>query len=75
MSMTDNELTEHLHEHHGIDVNVAREVIGVRPGGEDPQSVTVTTQTAYLRGFHDGLHGRVDADELPGLGHEREVGR
>lgn len=50
--MESEQLVEHLSETHGIAPSVAREVIG--------------TEEAYLRGFHDGLHGRVDADDLEG---------
>ena len=55
-------LTHHLTDDHGIDQRVAREVIAGTTGG-------VIEDEDYLRGFHDGLHGRVQADDLDEPGH------
>jgi hypothetical protein len=63
--MTNEELMEHLHVDHGIDKKVAYEVIGVALS----EQVGVFNSESYLRGFHDGMHGRVDADDLEGVGH------
>ena len=60
--MDANALTNHLADDHGIDRCVARHVIaGVVDGGVQDE--------AYLRGFHDGLHGVVDADDHDAPGH------
>ena len=63
--MTEAQLTQHLIDGHGVDPKVATEVIG-----HDPESeLTDASHGAYLRGFHDGAHGRVDADDLTFPGH------
>jgi len=54
--MDANALINHLAEHHGVSPRVARDVIGGVVGGE-------VQDEEYLRGFHDGAHGRVDADD------------
>ena len=60
--MDANALINHLAEHHGINQHIAREVIAGAVQGE-------AQDEEYMRGFHDGMHGRVDADDLDEVGH------
>ena len=56
-------LINHLSDDHGIDKSVAKDVIAGVAGG-------VVNDEEYMRGFHDGMHGRVDADDLDEVGHD-----
>lgn len=63
--MDSSQLIEHLIDSHKIDEDVAREVIGGSLGDIAFNAV----DEGYLRGFHDGMHGRIDADDLEVTGH------
>lgn len=64
--MDSGQLIKHLSEDHGIDEGVAREVIAGAVGG-------FAEDETYLRGFHDGLHGRVDADDIEFPEHDHDL--
>lgn len=65
--MDAEQIIRHLSTDHGIDPGVAREVIAGDFGREGQPGL----DERYLRGFHDGTHGRIDADDLEAPGHIR----